>query len=295
MIGRRWLVACAAACAVSAGDALAQGPAAGDTEQKRRLVEQKIKLIEAMVNSPAAQKAAESGDPEVPALVARSRSATQVAKTALAEDRLDDASRAADEALKSAAGASRRLSSRGGALSESVQRRNFQELREQIAAYRASVAELSGDASLGAPARELLARIDSQTSESVKLAEAGRWGDANRKLAEAYKDTAQGIAKLRAGHEVVLSLKFETPADELAYEQRRFHSSEIMVDKLMGESRVDGDRRRLVDGFVDRGRKLKEQADSLAGSGNHKDAIALMEQANTQLNRALQVMGVPVF
>lgn len=295
MIGRRWLVVCAALWAFSAGDTLAQGPAAGDPEQKRRLVEQKIKLIEAMVNSPAARNAAESGDPEVPALVARSRSATQAAKTALAEDRLDDASRAADEALKSAAGASRRLSSRGGALSESVQRQNFQELREQIAAYRASVAELSGDASLGAPARELLARIDSQTSESVKLAEAGRWGDANRKLAEAYKDTAQGIAQLRAGHEVVLSLKFETPADELAYEQRRFHSSEIMVDKLMGESSVDGDRRRRVDGFVDRGRKLKEQADSLASSGNHKDAIALMEQANTQLNRALQVMGVPVF
>lgn len=287
----KWLLVGASLWTLLAGGALAQSPA----EEKRRLIEQKIKLVESLIDSPAARAAAGAADPEVPALVERGRRATQAARAALAENRLDDASRAADEALKSAASASRRLSAQGGALPESAQRRTFQDLREQIAAYRASVAELAGDERSGARARELLARIDSQTSESIRLADSGRWGDANRRLADTYKLTVEGIARLRAGQEVVLSLKFDTPADELAYEQRRFNSSEIMVRKLIGEDRLDGERRRLVDAFVSRGRELKQQADSHASSGNHKDAVPLMEQANIQLNRALQAMGLPAF
>ena len=296
MIRMKRLVVAAFLWAMFAGDGLTQSPVPDSGEQKRRLIEQKIRLIETLVSSPAARSSAEAADPEVPALVERSRKATQSAKAALAENRLDDASRAADEALKSAASASRRLSARGaGLLPESAQRQAFRDLREQIAAYRASVAELAGDQRLGASARELLARIDSQTRESTALADAGRWGDANRKLADAYKLTVAGIARLRDGQEVVLSLKFDTPADELAYEQRRFNSSEIMLDKLIAEGRVAGDRRGLVEAFVSRGRQLKEQADAHARSGNPKDAVPLMEQANMHLNRALQAMGVAAF
>lgn len=105
----------------------------------------------------------------------------------------------------------------------------------------------------------------------------------------------RGVASLRAGQEIVLSLKFETAADELAYEQRRFRSSQIMVDRLVDEGRAGAERRRLVDEFVGAGRRLKEEADTLAKSGSHREAVALMERANSQLNRALQVMGVPIF
>lgn len=295
MVGSKWLAVGASLWALHSGAALAQSTATVDDAHQRRLIEQKIRLIEAMVNSPAARGATESGDPEAPALVERSRAAAQSAKAALAEGRLEDASRAADEALKSAASAARRLSSRGGGPSESAQRQNFRELREQIVSYRASVDELAGHERLGSRARALLAHIDSQTVESAKLADAGRWAEANRKLAEAYRDTVRGIAALRAGQEIVLALNFETPADELAYEQRRFRSSEIMVGRLMEEGRASGERRRQVDAFVGAGRKLKEEADALARSGGLREAVALMEEANSQLNRALQVMGVPAF
>lgn len=295
MLVEKWLVVGASLCTLVAGSALAQSPVRADAEEKRRLIEQKIRLVETMINSPAARGAAGSGDPEAPALIERSRDAAQAAKAAIVDGRLDEASRAADEALKSAANASRRLSSRGAGLSESAQRQNFRDLREQIVGYRASVEEMAGDERLGSRARALLAHIDSQTGESTALAEAGRWGDANRKLAETYRDTVRGVASLRAGQEIVLSLKFETAADELAYEQRRFRSSQIMVDRLVDEGRAGAERRRLVDEFVGAGRRLKEEADTLAKSGSHREAVALMERANSQLNRALQVMGVPIF
>ncbi|MFN0316768.1 MAG: hypothetical protein ACKVQA_17235 [Burkholderiales bacterium] len=273
----------------------AQTRAPGDPEQKRRLIEQKIRLIETLVNSPAARSSAGTSDSEVSALVENSRRAVETAKAALAQNKLDEASQAADEALKSASSASRRLSAQGAGLPDSAQQKNFQDLSGQIAAYRASVAELTQDARLSGAAQSLLARMDVLTGESQALANSGRLGDANKKLAETYKLTVGEISRLRAGQEIVLSLKFDTPAEEFAYEQRRFNSNEIMVDMMINEGRAEGNRRKLADTFVSQGNKLKEQAGAHARSGNHKDAVSLMEQANDQLHRALQVLGVPAF
>jgi hypothetical protein len=290
-----WVLFTVLLYATLAAGAQAQTRLPENAEQKRRLIEQKIRLIETLVNSPAARSAAGASDSEVPALIERSREALATAKAALTENRLDQASQVADEALKSAGSASRRLAAQGAGLPDSAQRRNFQDLSGQIAAYRASVAELAHDARLSGAAQRLLARMDVLIKESQMLADSGRLGDANKKLAETYKLTVEEISRLRAGQEIVLALKFDTPADEFAYEQRRFNSNEIMVDMMLNEGRAQGDRRKLVDSLVTQGRKLKEQADSQAKSGNYQDAVLLMEQASVQLDRALRALGMPVY
>ena len=267
---------------------------AGSDEQKRRLVEQKLKLVETLVNSPAANNAAFGGDGETPALVEQARKALAEARAALAENRLDAATVLLNDALKSASAASRRLSS-SATLSESAQRKSLQDLADQLAGYRASLVDLRKDPKIGAEASRLLEQIDALKAESDRLAGAGQLGDANKKMAEAYKLAVEEIARLRAGQEVVLSLKFDTPADEYAYEQKRFASNEILVDMMIGQGRADGDRRKLVDSFLGEGRRLKTEAEALASGGKHADAVTVMEKAVGQLNRALQTMGVPVF
>lgn len=114
-------------------------------------------------------------------------------------------------------------------------------------------------------------------------------------MADAYKIAVQELSRLRAGQEVVLSLNFETPAEEYAYEQKRFGSNQIMVDMMIGEGRAEGGKRQLVDRFVGEGRRLKLEAEGQADVGKYSEAVALMEEATKQLNRALQSMGVPVF
>jgi hypothetical protein len=64
---------------------------------------------------------------------------------------------------------------------------------------------------------------------------------------------------------------------------------------MIAEGRADGDKRRMVDGFVQEAGKLKSDAVSQAINNNHKEAVTAMEKAFTQLNRALQTMGVPAF
>jgi hypothetical protein len=271
---------------------LAQTPG---NEQKGKLIEQKIRLIEMLVNSPAAKAAAAGKDPDSLAMIENGRKALEEAKQAYAESRLDDASKLLDTSLKSASSASRKMATGGSGLSESAQRKSLADMSDQVATYRASVVDLTRDPKLGAEATSLLARVDALTAESKQLADTGRLGDANKKLATTYKMLVEDLTKLRDGQEVVMSLKFETPADEYAYEQKRFGSNLVMIDMMIDEGRADGQKRKLVDSFVAEGNKLKEQAEVEASAQRHKDAVGLMEKATKQLNRALQSMGIPIF
>ncbi|WP_407279466.1 hypothetical protein U5817_01400 [Aromatoleum evansii] len=288
----RWMTGVVAA--IFAVAVAAQVPAEGG-DQKRRLIEQKIRLVEALLNSPAARGAAEGSDADPRSLIEQGKQAIGEARKALAEARFDEAAKLADDALRSVSSASRRMSPGEGGLPESAQRKNLQDLGDQVGMYRNSVEELAKDSQRAAPARALLGRIDALTAESRQLADAGRIGEAGKKMAEAYKVAVEELSRLRAGQEVLLSLKFDTPADEYAYEKKRFASNEIMVDMMLAEGRAAGDKRRMVDGFVEEGHKLGEQADEQAKAGRHAEAVKLMEQASAQLIRALQSMGVPVF
>ena len=274
---------------------LAQTSGAEGLAQKRQLIEQKIRLLDMLVNSPAAKNAAAGRDPESAAMIEKGRQSFEAAQKALADNRLDEASRLLDETLKATSSASRKISPDGSGLSESAQRKSLADMAEQVASYRASVVELTRDDKTATAARQLLVQIDALLSESKQLADAGRLGDANKKMASAYKLTVEQIAKLRAGQEVIMSLKFETPADEYAYEQKRFSSSLTMIDMMIGEGRAEAQKRKLVDSFVSEGNRLRSLAETEASAQRHKDAVVLMEKASGQLNKALQSMGVPVF
>lgn len=263
-------------------------------DAKKRLIEQKIKLLDTLLNSPAAKKATATPETEAARLISQGNVSVERARTALAELRLDEASSALDEGMKAVSKATRRLPSET-ALSDSAQRKTYDDLSEQVASYRTSVAELTKDSKSGETARMLLARVDQLVAEARQLASGSRLGEANGKLAEAYKLATQGIAQMRQGQEVIMSLKFETPADEYAYEQKRFASNEIMVDMMINEGKTEGDRKRLVDGYQNEGRRLRREAEAKSLAGQYKEALQQMEKANDQMKRALQSLGVAVF
>lgn len=264
---------------------------APDPDQQRRLAEQKLKLVDMLVNSPAAQTAA-ARDADSATLIERSRGLLKDAREALAAQRYADAAKALDEALRNV---SRTSSRAAGSLPESVQKQRLQDMSEQVATYRASLADLASNPKVSAEAQSALQRVDALTDEGRKLAAVGRLGEANRKMAEAYKLEVEEISRLRSGEVVTMSLKFDSPADEYVYEQKRFQSNEILVGMMIAEGRAEGDKRRLVDGFVREADRLKADAISQAINNNHKEAVAAMEKAFVQLNRALQAMGVPAF
>lgn len=277
--------------------ALAAGPAAADNagpEQQLRLAEQKLKLVEMLIDAPATRANAARQNGEGSALIAQSRELAAQARQAIAGRQFDAATVALDEALRQVF----KLNSRpaaDGSQAEAAQRQRFRDFAEQLAGYRASLRDMAKDPKNGEAASRLLGRIDRLSDDGRKLHEAGQLADANRKMAEAYKLAVAEISQLRAGQEVVLSLKFASPQEEFEYELKRYQSNEILVGMLLGDESVGSDRRRLVDGFVAEAARLRDEARQAARGNEHKAAVGTMEKANGQLNRALQSLGVPVF
>lgn len=278
-----WIIRYGLVLACSALATAAQSQA-GD--ESRKLVEQKMRLLEMLLASPSAK--ADTGG-----MAERGGKALTSAREALAANRPDDAARTLDEVLRSSAAARRPVAETS--LPDSALALAHQNLVEQVATYRASIEDLLVDSKLAAAARGLLARIDAHAAEARREAGAARLSEANRILGEAYKLAVGELARLRAGQEVVMALRFASPVEEYAYEQKRFESSQMMVGMLAGEGRAEGDRRALVDGFSAEARRLRSEAEAHAQAGRHRDAVSLMEKASAQLNRALQTMGVPVF
>lgn len=277
---------------LGSGPSLADAPAEAD--QKRRLAEQKLKLVEMLIDAPATRANLARAPGEGTALIEQSRQLTQQARRAIDGTQYEAATRDLDEALRNVF----KLNSRpagDSAQSDEARRQQYRDLAEQLAGYRASLQDLGRDGRNGEAARKLLGRIDRLSDEAGKLQAAGQAAEAGRKMAEAYKLAVSEISQLRAGQEVVMSLKFDSPADEFAYEMKRYQSNQILVDMMIGEGRAEGERRTLVDGFLGTAARLRDEARSAADGKDYKQAVAGMEKANGQLNRALQAMGVPVF
>ena len=265
---------------------------APDAESQRRLAEQKLKLVDMLVNSPKARAAGEGGDAETAALIGRGKQLLRQARDALSTQRYTDASQALDAALQNVSKANNR---NAGELSESVQKQRLHEMSEQVASYRVALLELSKGKGAATSAQATLRQVDALAEAARKAAAAGLLGDANKMMAQACKLEIEEVSRLRAGQEVLMSLKYDTPADEYVYEQKRYESNQILVGMMIGEGRADGEKRRMVDGFLKEAVKLKDDAAGLAQANHHSEAVAAMEKAGLQINRALQSMGVAVF
>lgn len=294
--------------------ALSQGTDGGaSTEQRKRLIEQKLRLVESMVNSRATHPSATGREASLSEQALAGRKMLDRIREALAANQLDQASAALDEALRSATKASARPSIQPGEPGNGAQQASYRSLSEQVASYLRGIEELAKQGN--SEAKAVVGRVNVLQTNAGKLVEAGNIGEANRQLAEAYKLSVGSISKLRAGQTVTLALKFGTPLEEYDYERRRYQSSELLVnmmindgraeearlnilpgfDKVTGEGVPVGGRRAMVDGLVREAAQQLELAVERATAGEHKDAITLMEKATARLNRALQVMGVPIF
>ena len=269
--------------------ASAQSAGAGD---KRQLLEQKIRLVEMLVNSQAAKNKSASA-PGASERLDKSRASLEQARLALSKDLFDEAGKILDEALRTSS--SPRRESMESNLSDESYRHAHQNLIEQVATYRASVEDLLATPRISAAARLVLGRIDAMSAEARKLAGEGRLDKANKVLGEAYQLAVSELSRLRAGDEVVLSLNFATPKDEYAYELRRFESSHILIKIMLEDGAADSNKRSLVEKFVNEGFRLRTEAQGQAKEGHYPEAIRLMEGASTQINRGLQSVGVPVF
>lgn len=273
---------------------LLTGPVFGQSDPndgQRSLIEQKLRLVETLVSTQATKTLLSASQPSE-----RLEQGTQAlikARQAIQDNRLDEAGRVLDAALRSSASA--RTAASSASLSGDALRQRYQNLVEQVATYRGAIEDISARERDAAAARELLVQIDRRSAEARRLAVADQTETASKILAETYRYAITGLSRLRAGEEVMQSLSFGSPAEEFAYEARRYESTQLLVGILIRDGKDDGERRPVVRQHLDEARRQHDAAVALARpAGQYREAIPLMERAVGHLNRALQVMGLPV-
>lgn len=262
--------------------------------QRRLVVEQKIRLMESLLAAPRARQAEAGGHVEAQTLFARARQLLDAARGKLAIKDYEGAGRALDEALRAVSSGSSALYRDGSSLSEDAHRAQNAELLEQLQTYRASLVEAAGVPE-GGIASAAVVRLDQMAATAQELMRAERHREANKILGEAYRHVVTALSQIRAGQTVILELKFASPADEFAYEQKRNRGHEMLVNMILEEDRFQDTMRDTVMRYLDESRKLRARAEEKAAGGDYKSAIKTMELATGQLARALRAVGVPVF
>lgn len=287
-------IRCLALAMMLAGLAICSTPASADPNPKLVLAQQKAKLLETLINTPAMKAAQEGKNPEVASWLAQSRNLLAQANSAINAARPEEAIEQLDEALRNLSKASSQLTSDGNG-GIGAQKKLFDGHASQIDSYRRTLQEMTNTPQTAAAARQLIIRIDAMTADGRKLFDSGRHEEANKRMAAAYKLAVEEISRLRDGQEVIMRLQFNSPREEFDYEQKRYYSNEILVGMLIREERATGEARKQVDAYIQVAGSMKSEASAKANASDYPAAVKDMEKANLQLNRALQIMGVPVF
>lgn len=267
---------------------------AAEPERQRPLAEQKLRLIDSLLASPAIMAAASGSQSEAAALVSASRRRLEQARAELQASRSDDAIRELDQALKDLAKAASLISGDPEAGAAASARR-FQERAAAVASYRRAIEEMASAPATAAEARQLLARVDLLASEALRRFTAGNTNEGLQGINEAYRLAVGEISRLRQGQEVILRLHFDSPREEFDYEQQRYHANEILVAIVSREQAAGAEAPAQVESLVRRAAEFKEAAAAKAAGNDYAGAVTDMENAGRQLNRALQLLGVPVF
>lgn len=267
-------------------------------ERRDMLIHQKLLLLDNFLDSPAMRELRQNGAAAVKSGLHRASKLRDAAHNGLVSGDEQAAEKAVDEALRAASAAA----TAGRRTLPEVQHARNADLVRQVHDYSAAIAEalqLQGrnqDARLGRPEHDArLAGLDRMLDEAASLTASARHGEANRVLASAYRIAVSALSELRAGETMVLELKFATPADEYAYEQRRNQSHAMLMDIQLQDGLAEGVNRTLIQRYLEENRQLRSRAETEAGAGDYKAAITSLENATGQLVRALRLSGMLIF
>ena len=100
------------------------------------------------------------------------------------------------------------------------------------------------------------------------------------------------LTEMLADQTIVHELVFETPRDEYEYELSRYLGYEGLVPLAIQQREPNEGIRRMVMQFIDRAKEVKGLSEAEAARGNYQEAVLMLQGATSNIQRALQAMGV---
>jgi len=289
------LTSCAYVAAFAAqGEANAQSPA---VDASRQLVEQKVEFLKRVLSdSPSAKRIEASDNAAAKKFLA---SAQENYRSALVSIKNNDIA-AADKQLNEA------TASVGKArqLVPDPHTQNFEyrvryaQLLDSVESLRISYQRQLQRAKpqrTGTGANDALLTQVAQLVDSAKgLAQSEQVMQANKSLSEAERMLMVGMSRVLGSKTIEYAQRFESPAEEYAYELERNRSFADLIPIALDRFKAGGETVRETRKFTDANRGLREQAQRHADAKDYPAALTALRSGTTQLQSALAAAGLRV-
>ena len=171
----------------------------------------------------------------------------------------------------------------------------FAQLEDSVAALQrtASITLSPAGGRQDEPAQRLAARAAALVEQSVALARADRYIEANKQLDQALVLLLKDVSARLAGHTIVYDRRFADRREEFAFEIERHRSFERLVPLAMLEFRPGPEAQILINRYVAQARELRDRGQAQVD----RDPISALKHVldgTDALRRALQAAGLVV-
>jgi hypothetical protein len=254
----------------------------------RGLVKQKLELVARLLADPGIrQRVASSDQPQAQVHLDEGRLHHAAAEDQLAKGDLSGARKAADDALRHLA-AARRLAPDAPARM-AAQRARYEQMfastERLIEAWRQRLEQARGDRSLTVSAAGLLGTARSD-------ADAGRYDEAQRTLAQAESLVLQGMARALPDATLDYTARFVGAAEEFEHELGRHRALAELVPLAIQNLKPAPEARALVARWQEGAGAQHERALQLHRTGDTVRALEQIREASLQMQRALTAAGL---
>lgn len=257
-------------------------------------VKQKLGYAQMVLSSSSAKRVEASGNPNALALLEDAKVQINTAKESLAGG---DASKAMDEVnegLRQITAASRAITTESE-MAGVNHKAKHDEILASLKTYEGSYAKNTERVKkAGNKPKSTLDRgvYNGLITEGKALAVDGKYAAGNKKLSNAQKMITSVLTEMLHAQTMVYDKSFDTPKEEYEYELARMESYEELVPIAIEQRQPSQRALELIDGFVNKGKKIKQEGKDIAAKGDYKMGIMAMQAATSNLQRALRIAGV---
>lgn len=295
----QWSALAVSSCAYLAafaaqGDARAPGPA---VSASRQLVEQKADFLKRVLSdSPTAKRIDASDNAAAKKHLASAQENFRIALLSIKNNDIATADKQLNEATWSI-GKARQLVP--DPLAQSVEYRvRYAQMLDSVESLRISYQrhlQRAKPQPAGKGASDaLLAKVAQLVDNAKGLAQSEQLMQANNSLLEAESMLMVGLSRVLGSKTVEYAQRFDTPAEEYAYELERNRSYVDLIPIALDRFKAGGDAAREVRKYADANRGLREQAQRHADAKNYPAAMTALRSGTTQLQSGLAAAGLRV-
>lgn len=260
-----------------------QAAAGASIDEQGEALQQKLKLLDSIINKGATSKKLRSSDNlEARQLLKQAEELYALALANIDKGDFNATSDIINKAIRALTSASSKT--KGTRDSTSAERTRYQELLDVIETLQENV-----DLTFENPVD--LEQITKMKKEASVLTEQDDYRQANKILDSAYQVISTAISDNIRDKTVLYNLDFKDSKEEYAYEYRRYQGNRELVMTMLNQHE-DSPTRKLIVRYTDLADSTLKRAQDIADNKHHDKALKVVEQANKDLARAMGMLGL---